>query len=153
VLAAIASLWTREEQAGIATTELALALPLLLVCIAGLANVGHRIAVTSQVESAASAGARRAARSGFDQSKIALAIEQFRPDSGIVASPTPTEACRCKQQNQYSNIVGCSSKCTDGSDPARYAVVSASLSYNEPFSFISFSNDKSVSIQRWTRLK
>lgn len=142
-----------RNSAGVATVEFAYALPLLLVCISGLANVTQRIAIASQVDAAANAGVRQAARSGFDAAKITMALESYQPGSGISAYPAPAIMCRCLSHHGSSTITDCTQKCSDGKDPARYAVVTATVVYQDPFPWFSTSKDSSLTNEKWTRLK
>lgn len=141
-----------QDRLGVATVEFAYALPLLLVCVSGLANVTHRIAAQSQLESASSAGARYAARSGYDQVKIAAAVEGDQPQSSIKASPAPALVCRCITSHHRTSI-DCSLKCSNGNDPAKYVVVSATVPYASPFPWLKINDDKSITFARWARVK
>jgi Flp pilus assembly protein TadG len=109
--------WARET-AGAAASELALILPVLLILLTGIVDVGSLLFNHMQVTAAAHAGVRYAIANGFDATKISTAITNATTLSGISATPAPTEANGCISSTNtlvtMGNTTTCSGSNTNG---------------------------------------
>lgn len=113
---------------GIAAVELALLLPLLLIALAGILEIGMAVLESIQVEAAVEAGALHAARNGTTNlPAIRAAAAGATGFVGIVADD-PVLFCGCPSA---SGIAGqgtdCTTTCPGGALPGRYLRLTASV--------------------------
>jgi Flp pilus assembly protein TadG len=120
---------TDHARRGTAAIEFALAAPLLLILLTGIVELGMAAFQAMQVQTAAEAGALYAtAHGGGDLDKISQAVTNATSTAGITASPAPQVYCGCPGSGGItSQGSDCSSTCSDGKPPGKYATVSATI--------------------------
>lgn len=114
---------------GAAAIEMALALPLLMLVVTGLFDIGLAAYDRLQVDAAAAAGARYAADSGWAPGQIAAAVTSATGIAGIAATPAPSQFCACPTTGSLA-AVNCAVNCPDNGTPSLYGLVSAQLQYS-----------------------
>jgi hypothetical protein len=127
-----ARLWrstaTRAGNAGSAAIEFALFVPLLLILLMGVVEVGLAKYQAMQVSNSAEAGMLYAAKNGFDPAGIAAAVSNATGTQGITAVPAPAQFCGCPTAGGVSPVE-CGATCADGSPPGAYVRISAALNH------------------------
>jgi Flp pilus assembly protein TadG len=111
--------------AGSAAIEVGLMMPVLLVLLAGLVEVGFAVREAMQVQAAAEAGAGYAIKNGWDSAAISNAVANATGATGISASPAPVQFCGCPGAGSVTAVL-CTVKCTGGTAPGVYVQVNAS---------------------------
>ena len=119
---------------GAAAVEFAIIAPVLMLMSVCAIDLGVGFYRYMQVASAAGAGARYAAVNGFSSSTITTAITNATANSGITASPAPSQFCGCPTTSGISTV-SCGSTCTGGATAGTYATVSAHASYSPIMSY------------------
>ena len=109
---------------GSAAVEAALILPILLILMTGLFDLGYAYYGNMQVQSAADAGAQYAAQNAWNSTKISTVVSGATGGTGITATPAPSQFCACPTGGTLANI-SCASKCANGTTPSLYALVKA----------------------------
>lgn len=128
---------------GAAAIELGILLPVLMLLLTGLFDLGFGGFYKMQLQAAVAAGARYALVNGFSSGPIAAVVQGATGTSPITAATSefcgcPTDPTPLQQQGygQPSPTLGCSSpssgtdQCVDGSIPNTYAQITAQYSYN-----------------------
>ena len=109
---------------GSAAVEAALILPILLILMTGLFDLGFAFYGNMQVQSAADAGAQYAAQNVWNTAKISTVVSGATGGSGITATPAPSQFCACPTGGTLATI-SCASNCPNGTTPSLYALVKA----------------------------
>jgi Flp pilus assembly protein TadG len=117
-----------------AATEFGMIASVLMLMFIGAIDLGAGFYRYLQVESAAGAGARYAALNDFNSSTIASAILNATANSGISASPAPSQFCGCPTSSGISTV-SCGSTCTGGGTAGTYATASAQANYSPIISY------------------
>jgi Flp pilus assembly protein TadG len=112
---------------GAAAVEFALIVPVFLILLAGMVEIGFAAYQAMQVQDAAEAGALYAAKYGWDPTGIANAVVNATGAKGLAATPAPAEFCGCPVSGGGITTVTCTSTCTGGTPPGVYISVGASL--------------------------
>jgi len=117
-----------ETESGTAAIEFGLAIPLLLIMLMGVVELGYAMYESMQVHNSVEAGALYAVQSGGDLAGTATAVVNATGTQGITATPAPVQFCGCPSE---SGIVttSCSTTCADGKTSGTYVRVSASLAH------------------------
>ena len=118
----------RRDRRGTAAIEFGLAIPLLLVLVAGLTEVGLAGFEAMQVKNAAEAGALYASQHPTDLAGIQNAVLTASGTIGINATPAPTSFCGCPGASGIT-VGNCTSPCPGGSAQGSYVRVNASLTH------------------------
>jgi len=124
----------RRETRGATLVEFAIALPLLIASILGVAEVGHKIHSRAELDAAAQFGLRYAQINKFDVSEISTKVINASSLQDIQASPIPRTFCGCAKTDGSITQISCGQVCSSGDDPATYTEVSARLDYEPIFS-------------------
>jgi Flp pilus assembly protein TadG len=111
---------------GVAAIEFALALPVLLLLLAGVADLGFAVYAKMQVQDAAEAGALYAAQNGWNPAGIGAAVVQATGAANILASPAPSQFCGCPTGGHIVATT-CGANCPDGTAAGSYIQVNASV--------------------------
>jgi Flp pilus assembly protein TadG len=114
-----------SANAGSAAIEFGLMMPVLLVLLAGLVEIGFAVREAMQVQAAAEAGAGYAIKNGWDSVAISNAVVNATGATGISASPAPVQFCGCPGAGGVTAVL-CTVKCTGGATPGVYVQVNAS---------------------------
>lgn len=126
---ALCTLW-RSPPRGAAIVEFALILPLLVLLMVGLFDLGFGAYQLMQVHAAAEAGAQYATQHAtWDAAAIATAVTGATGTGGIAAIPAPSQVCGCPDGGIFTPRPSCGT-CPSGSPAGIYASVSAQLSYS-----------------------
>lgn len=114
---------------GAAAVEAALILPVLLLMMTALYDLGFAAFEAMQVQSAADAGAQYAAGNGWNPAAISSAVTSATGGSGITATPAPSRFCACTMGGTLVDI-SCSATCANGDQPGVYALVNAQKTHS-----------------------
>ena len=117
--------------AGVASVELAIVAPLIIVAIIGTVDLGFAIHRKMQVQAAARAGAEYAIVKGFSVSGISNAVVSATPMAGLRANPAPQQFCGCPSDTGIAAL-SCNATCPDQSKPGAYVTVSAQALRDDP---------------------
>lgn len=115
--------------AGSAAIEFGLILPVLLILLAGLVEIGFAVREAMQVQDAAEAGAAYAIKYGWNSVAISAAVVNATGATGITASPAPVQFCGCPAAGGVTTVL-CTATCTGGVAPGTYVRVSASITHS-----------------------
>jgi hypothetical protein len=115
----------RDERASTAI-EFGLFVPLLVILLVGIFEIGFAMYGAMQVHNAAEAGLIYAAKKGWDQAGIAGAVVSSSGSSQIQASPAPSKFCGCPSVSGVQSLA-CNAKCANGDTPGEYIRIEASL--------------------------
>ncbi|OFX03777.1 MAG: hypothetical protein A3D94_00255 [Alphaproteobacteria bacterium RIFCSPHIGHO2_12_FULL_66_14] len=143
---------TSERRRGSAAVEAALILPLLLLMVTGLYDLGFAAYESMQVQSAADAGAQYAARNDWNPAAISGAVTSATGGTGITATPAPSQFCACPTGGILSNI-SCSATCPNGDTPGLYALVSAQKQHSTVLPYPILPDPLTLTGQAITRLE
>ena len=124
-----------ERDGGQALVELALVLPLLLLMLVGVIDVGRLVYTTANVTNAARAGAMYGSQTytsaGDGPGMISAAQAEVNTDVTL-SSVTGVRVCRCSGADQE---VLCTTICPNGQQLITYAKVTASAAYSPLFPY------------------
>jgi Flp pilus assembly protein TadG len=118
----------RHARAGTAAIEFGLSIPLLVMVLMGVTELGYSMYEAMQVNDSVEAGAQYAARNGFDASGIAAAVVNATGTQGITATPAPVQFCGCPSVTGIAETA-CSATCSGGSPSGQYVRISAKLTH------------------------
>lgn len=118
----------RDDAAGVASIELAVMAPALVVMMICTVDLGMGIYRNMQVQNAAQAGAQYAMMHPFDAKQIASIVSSATGSQGISASPAPLQYCGCATTAGVSNVA-CGSTCPAGAIYGNYVQVSTQGTY------------------------
>ena len=118
----------RDDAAGVASIELAVMAPALVVMMICTVDLGMGIYRNMQVQNAAQAGAQYAMMHPFDANQIASIVSSATGSQGISASPAPLQYCGCATTAGVSNVA-CGSTCPAGAIYGNYVQVSTQGTY------------------------
>ena len=85
----------RRIRLGTVAIEFALIVPVLLMLLVGVVEVGHGVYQAMQVMDAAEAGGLYVAKHGWNSAAISAAVVNATGESGMTASPAPSQFCGC----------------------------------------------------------
>ncbi len=114
----------KNPRAGMAALEFGLAVPLLVLLLTAVAEIGFSMYQAMQVAYAANAGLAYAAKNGWDSSGITSAVQNSSPLSGL--SATPSQFCGCPTATGITTAT-CGNTCASGDTAGQYIKVSVSL--------------------------
>ena len=120
---------------GAAAIEFALVVPVLLILLLGLIEMGVVFMHQVQVETAAQAGIARAEQDGFDIPSIQTAVTTSTALTAIQALPAPTQSCGCVSGTTIV-AASCDSACTGGVTAGTYVTVNTQTTYTPLFGLI-----------------
>lgn len=115
------------NEAGGAAVEFALILPILILMLAGIADLGKMVYVRSVLESAARAGAQASFADPSATATIEAAVQTAITASGIdnVVTPSAAQACECSNGTAVDCTTG---TCATGA-VRHYVTVTATTTY------------------------
>lgn len=146
----------RRSQSGNSLIEFSLALPLIVLCFAGVVNVGGEIVAQWTLRAAAETGTDYVAEKGFDSAKIVELVEDYDEDLEISAIPAPRTLCGCPSDNNPKGFVekSCDATCPHAGKAGQYVVVTASASWSPPIpAFVSSGSSKPIEAEAWIRTR
>ena len=113
-----------RDRDGIAAVEFAVIAPVMVVLLAGAANVGLAVNHNIQLANAARAGAQFATANSSDLTGAGTAASAVLPGSSVA---TPVMTCTCPMTGQASGgaAILCTDPCTTGM--ARYVTVTVTM--------------------------
>lgn len=114
---------------GSVAVEAGLILPLLLLLLLPLFDLGFAAYDSLQVAAAAEAGAQYASTHSWDTTAISDVVTTATGTEGIAASPAPSQFCACVLTNRTLQDSDCSAICDDGSTPGVYARIDARVQH------------------------
>jgi Flp pilus assembly protein TadG len=141
-----------QDQHGAAAVEFTLVVPLLAMMVVLTVDLSMGIFSKMQVEDAAQAGAQYAIIRGFDSASISGAVTSATNNTGISATPAPTQFCGCPGVSGIA-VTACSSICSTGNAPGTYATVSAQGTYSTLMNYSIVPSSYTFNAQSTVRLK
>jgi TadE-like protein len=153
----------RSPSKGVAAVEFALVLPIFLILLAGLCDLGFGFYLQLQVQAAAEAGARYAAGHPWtDDAAMTAAVQSLFDQgavgtTGISATPAPARVCGCTDGNRFAQLGpysgGCGgyTGCSAGAEV--YASIAARLSYSPVIPFAALPGSVILKGQAYRRLQ
>ena len=121
---------TRGARSGTAALETALCLPVLLMMICAIADLGLALYGLSRMTAAVAAGAQYATLRGVEASAGTIRdLIEAAADSTTATVDTATCYCVDEAAIPAMTVKACSDSCADGVRPPRYAVISATYRY------------------------
>ena len=139
-------------EAGTIAVEAAIILPLLILLMTGLFDLGFLAYEGIQVQAAAEAGAQYAARNAWNAAAIADIVTSATGASGITASPVPSQFCGCPAGGTLVRVA-CTARCADGTLPSVYGEVHAQLEHWTILSYPAVPRPFTVSGKAITRVQ
>jgi Flp pilus assembly protein TadG len=159
----------RSDNRAVALIEFAVVMPILVILLLPLVDLGMGFYAKTQVMTAAEAGAQYAFVHGWSgtsttsQTSILSAVSSATSLSGVQASPVPVLACGCADGTTitYSSPGGsfspssCSAMtaCASSQKPGAYVTVSAQASYTPLFTYLIFSGSTTLSATSIVRIQ
>jgi Flp pilus assembly protein TadG len=116
----------RRGEAGSAAIEFGLFLPLFVIMLTGVVEIGFAMFGSLQVYNAVEAGTLYAAKNGWNASGISSAVVNASGTAGIAASPAPTQFCGCPALAGIT-VATCGTTCSGGAAVSQYIRISATL--------------------------
>jgi Flp pilus assembly protein TadG len=118
-----------RSRSGNAAIEFAVAIPIFVVLMAGLVEIGFATREAMQAQMAAEVGAGYAVRHGWDAAAVANAVTAAAGRSDITATPAPMSFCGCPGASGIT-AVSCTATCSNGDMPGQYVKAQASIAHN-----------------------
>jgi Flp pilus assembly protein TadG len=116
----------RRYEAGSAAIEFGLFLPLFVIMLTGVVEIGFAMFGSLQVYNAVEAGTLYAAKNGWNASGISSAVVNASDTAGIAASPAPTQFYGCPALSGVTTTT-MGAACTSGGTAGQYIRISATL--------------------------
>lgn len=138
------------DERGAAMLEFALALPLLLALLLGIADCARLISYLGQADASAHAGASYARRYGWSPSGIEAAVTGASP-LHAQATPAATLVTGCIVDRQLVGASG--STCPDGGPVGSFVVVNAQLPFQPLVPWPMDDASKSVSAHSMVQIR
>lgn len=115
-----------SDVTGTAAIEFAMFVPLFVILLTGVVELGFASFGAMQVYNAVEAGAIYATKNGWNSSGISSAVTGSSNTAGITASPAPTQFCGCPA---LTGVVtqSCGTTCSGGYAVSTYIRINASL--------------------------
>lgn len=116
-----------NDDGGGAAVEFALILPILILMLAGIADLGKMVYIRSVLESAARAGAQASFADPSATATIETAVQTSITASGItnVVTPSAVESCQCSDSTSVDCTTG---TCATGT-VRHFVTVTATTTY------------------------
>jgi len=111
----------------LSAVEFALAVPVLILMLAGTVDLGMFAYRQMQVDDAVQAGVRYAAINGWDEEKVTAAVAAATSWSAVQATPAPQRICGCISGTSITETsCAAGTRCgLNGPSPGGYVVVQA----------------------------
>lgn len=139
-----------EARTGVAALEFALVMPVLILILACMFDLGMGFYRAMQVQHAAQRGAISATVNGFDAAKLTQAI--IFGSSAISASPAPRLYCGCPTSTGVVEAL-CATPCAGYGTAGSYVAASARADYKPVFRYPSFPDVMSFTATEVVRIK
>ena len=152
----------RGNRRGTASIEFAIACPVMLLLLCGLADFGLALWDKSMLANAVAQGAYYAYLTGTNVSNatIQTMVQQVSKLSGVNTSNTVGPACYCITGSPLAPVAAtCTSTCGDSTTPGTYVQIIANYSYTSIFPGVYVLDHDSSLInptlteRTWVRLK
>lgn len=132
---------------GNVAVELALVLPVLLVILAGLSDLGRGVLASNKLSSAVRAGLDYAQAYPDDGAGIQAVVTAAAAGEAVIV--TATSACECA-----NGVAGdCSTQCSDGTMPGTYMRIAATQNFSPIFPALEFALGPTLSASASVRTK
>lgn len=113
-----------EDQCGVSAVEFALTVPVLLISLLGVVDIGNVVYQRSDMESALRAGAQYFMNGGEDLSKAEQVVNESWTTKPPGVSVTAETFCLCG-----TAVHACNELCDDDTYPASYKRINASATF------------------------
>ena len=153
----------RNDNRAVAMVEFAVVMPILVLLILPLVDLGMGFYVKTQVATAAQAGAQYAFVNGWNSGNISTAVTSATGmGTTIQASPAPVLACGCADGTTFTPpliaatlVSDCASRtpCTGARLQGVYVTVFAQTTYTPLFSYLIFSGSTTISTSSTVRIQ
>lgn len=157
------------DRRAVAMIEFAVVMPVLVLLLLPLVDLGLGFYVKTQLMTAAQAGAQYAFVNGWSgtstatQTSILSAVNSATGLGGISVSPAPALACGCADGTTitYSSPNGafspssCSAMtaCASGQKPGAYVTINTQVSYSPVFTYLIFSGSSTLTATSTVRIQ
>jgi Flp pilus assembly protein TadG len=141
-----------SDTSGVAAIEFGIVVPILVLMVVAVVDIGMGFYRKMQVEDAAQAGAQWAVKNGFDANAITSAVTSATSAPSISVSPTPVQFCGCATGSTISTAT-CGTTCSGGVQAGTYTTVSAQMTYNTILPYGVFPSTYNFSSQSTVRLQ
>jgi Flp pilus assembly protein TadG len=141
-----------SDTSGVAAIEFGIVVPILVLMVVAVVDIGMGFYRKMQVEDAAQAGAQWAVKNGFDANAITSAVTSATSAPSISVSPTPVQFCGCATGSTISTTT-CGTTCSGGVQAGTYTTVSAQMTYNTILPYGVFPSTYNFSSQSTVRLQ
>jgi Flp pilus assembly protein TadG len=141
-----------RDRSGVAAIEFALAAPILVAALVGIADVGMGIYKQMQLINAVQAGARYAMTNGWNSVQIQNTITNATDLAAISATPAPTHSCGCPSGATIATAT-CGSTCASGAPAGTYVTVNAQFAYTPVIPFVGFGGALTLVAQSMVRIQ
>jgi hypothetical protein len=142
----------RDRSRGAVAVEMGLLLPLLILLLTGLFDLGFGAYDQLQADAAAAAGARYAADTTWDVNQIAAIVTAATGTPGVAATPPPSQFCACPTGGSLVPV-DCGSACPDGVTPSLYGLVSAQIQYSPIVGYVGLPASMTLTSRAIVRLR
>lgn len=139
--------------AGSVAVEAGLILPLLILLLIPVLDLGFAAFDSLQVAAAAGAGAQYASTHSWDAAAIAEVVASATGTAGITASPAPSRFCACVSANNALQASDCGVTCADGAPAGVYARVEAQVQLKTVLHYPALPNPLTLSGEAIRRIK
>jgi Flp pilus assembly protein TadG len=141
-----------SDTSGVAAIEFGIIVPILMLMVVAVADLGMGFYRKMQLEDAAQAGAEWAIKNGFDANAISNAVTSATSAPAISASPAPVQFCGCASGLRIGTVT-CGTTCSGGVQAGTYTTVSATMTYNTILPYGFFPSTNNFSSQSTVRLQ
>jgi len=141
-----------RDRSGVAAVEFGFMIPIFVLMVVSVTDIGLRVYRKMQVEAAAQVGVQYAITHGFDESAISAAVTSATNATGITASPAPRSYCGCVSGSSIVTVT-CGATCPGGAMAGTYTTVSAQASYSTIVDYVVVPANYNFSAQSTVRLQ
>jgi Flp pilus assembly protein TadG len=141
----------RATQGSVAI-EFSIGVPVMVIILIPLVDLGMGIYQQMQVQDAAQAGAQYAMTHGWNSGAIQNTVMGTTALASMSASPPPVKTCGCPDDSSIA-AAACGSTCADGRTAGTYVTVSAQATYAPLLPYPLLGSSVTLSAQATARIQ